>query len=46
MAQSREALGDEARHASKKYVPPIDPMSIHEAKAIIGDVLQNWINAK
>jgi hypothetical protein len=44
MAQSREALGDDARHASAKYKPPQEPMSILEAKAIIGDLMQKWIN--
>jgi len=44
-AQSRAALGDEARHASRKYKPPKEPMSIHEAKAIIGDLLQKWIDS-
>jgi len=43
-AQSREALGDDARHASHKYKPPQKPMSIHEARAIIGDLLQKWID--
>lgn len=43
-AQSRDALGDDARHASRKYKPPQEPMSIHEAKAIIGDLLQKWID--
>jgi len=44
-AQSRDALGDDARHASRKYKPPKDPMSIHEAKAIIGDLIQKWIDS-
>jgi hypothetical protein len=44
-AQSREALGDEARHASRMYRPPKEPMSIHEARAIIADLLQQWIDS-
>ncbi len=44
-AQSREALGDDARHASRKYKSPKEPMSIHEARAIIGDLLQKWIDS-
>jgi hypothetical protein len=39
-AQSRAALGDEARHASAKYIPPANPMSIHEAKAFVGNLLE------
>lgn len=45
MAQSRAGLGDEARHASKKYKAPAEPMSLAEAKNIIGTLLQNWINS-
>jgi hypothetical protein len=44
MAQSRAGLGDDARHASKKYKPPAKAMSLTEAKTIIGTLLQNWIN--
>ena len=45
MAQSREALGDDARHASRKFIPPKKPMSIHEARAIIADLLLKWIDS-
>lgn len=45
MAQSRQALGDEARHASRKFIPPKKPMSIHEARAIIADLLLKWIDS-
>jgi hypothetical protein len=45
MAQSRQALGDDARHASRKFIPPKKPMSIHEARAIIGDLLLTWIDS-
>jgi|SRR5215510_2088850 len=45
MAQSREALGDDARHASRKFIPPKKPMSIHEARAIIGDLFLKWIDS-
>jgi hypothetical protein len=44
-AQSRDAIGDNARHASKKYKAPISPMSVHEARALIGDLLQKWVDA-
>jgi hypothetical protein len=44
-AQSREALGDEARHASRNYRPPKKPMQIREARAIIGDLLLKWIDS-
>jgi hypothetical protein len=45
-AQSRDAIGDEARHAKRKYTPPRKPMSINEAKALIGDLIQKWIESK
>jgi len=45
-AQSREALGDYARHASKKYKPPAQPMSFSEAKSLIKDMLINWMQTK
>jgi hypothetical protein len=45
MAQSRKALGDDARHASRKFIPPKKPMSIHEARAIIADLLLKWVDS-
>jgi hypothetical protein len=44
-AQSREAVGDDARHASRKYKSPEKPMSIDEAKAVVGDLVQKWIDS-
>lgn len=44
-AQSREALGDEARHASHTYRPPKKPMSIREARSIIAELLLKWIDS-
>ncbi|MBE0415062.1 MAG: hypothetical protein IBX36_00770 [Dehalococcoidia bacterium] len=45
-AQSRAALGDYARHASKKYKPPAQLMSLSEAKSMIKDILINWMQTK
>src|SRR5262249_19880997 len=45
MAQSREALGAGAKHDSRKFIPPKKPMSIHEARAIIADLLLKWIDS-
>jgi hypothetical protein len=45
-AQSRDVLGDNARHASKKYKPPQKPMSLPEAKSLIKILLQNWLRSK
>jgi hypothetical protein len=35
MAQSREVLGDDARHASRRFKPPANPMSLPAAKEVI-----------
>jgi len=44
-AQSREELGDEARHASEQYKPPKDPMSLNEARSFVRYTLQAWTNS-
>ncbi len=45
-AQSRAALGDYARHASKKDTPPAQPMPIQEAESLIRRVLLSWFRSK
>ncbi len=45
-AQSRFALGDNARHAAKKYTSPEQPMSVNDARLLIKGVLLNWIRSK
>lgn len=45
-AQSRAALGEQARHASAKYKPPIEPMAHTEAKSLIRKLLSCWIDSK
>ena len=42
-AQSRDELGDEARHASEKYKAPKDPMTLYEAQGFVRAVIQAWI---
>jgi hypothetical protein len=44
-AQSRDAIGDAARHASDKFKPPKGPMSLAEAKSLIKIILLNWLNS-
>lgn len=44
--QSSEALGNDARHASKRYKPPAQPMSLSEAKSLIRGILMNWMQTK
>ncbi|MDW7972794.1 MAG: hypothetical protein RMI01_06285 [Thermodesulfovibrio sp.] len=45
-AQSKDAIGDDARHASKKYTPPAKPMSFNEAKELKKRILIKWLNYK
>lgn len=45
-AQSRAALGDSARHASKKYIPPAQPMTLMEARVLIKTILSQWVSLK
>lgn len=45
-AQSRDTLGDDARHASEKYKPPQKPMSLPEARSLVASILENWIHSK
>jgi len=44
--QSRAALGDSARHASKKYKSPAQPMTLLEARALIKTILSRWASSK
>jgi len=45
-AQSKEALGDQARHASKTYTPPDVPMSHSETKSLVKSILMKWLATK
>lgn len=45
-AQSRDTLGDKARHASRKYKPHLEPMSLSEAKGLIKHLLIHWVQSK
>lgn len=45
-AQSRAALGDLARHASKKYTPPANPMTLKEARNLVRAILAKWLDSK
>jgi hypothetical protein len=42
-AQSRKALGDEARHASEKYEAPKNPMTLDEARAFVKSMMETWV---
>ena len=45
-ANSREAIGDEARHADQTGGNPIDPMTHEEAKQLIRNLVIEWIESK
>jgi hypothetical protein len=42
-ANNMQALGDEARHANPKFVPPRAPMALDEARHLIRTVLTRWL---
>ena len=45
-AQSRELLGDNARHASKKYAPPKVKLTLEQACHIIVVLFKKWVDSK
>ena len=45
-AQCREAIGDETRHAIKKFTPPSRPMGLSEARGVIKSILERWLQTK
>jgi hypothetical protein len=45
-AQSRDLLGDHARHASKTYVPPTTPLTLSQAQTTLKKLFANWIQLK
>lgn len=46
VAQSRELLGDQARHASKRIKRPETNLSLSEAHGIIRNLFDEWIKLK
>ena len=45
-ANSRQALGDEARHATAKNPPPAKPMRLRDARELWDRILRKWIEEK
>lgn len=41
-AQSRKQIGDNARHAAKKFIGHTEPMTIEEADCLIKTLITNW----
>lgn len=42
-ANSRDAIGDDARHAGKNIPAPEDPLNHSDAKSLIDSLVQNWL---
>jgi len=45
-AQSRGAIGNEARHAKETKPPPVNPMSHDHAKTLIARIVDAWLQSK
>ena len=45
-ANSQSAIGDDARHGVDRNDPPKEPMSLSEAKALIRNLLKQWLQWK
>ncbi len=45
-ANSQSAIGDDARHGVDKHDPPKEPMSLSEARALIRNLLKQWLQWK
>ncbi|MBA4141066.1 MAG: hypothetical protein H0X70_11315 [Segetibacter sp.] len=45
-ADNRRAIGDQARHASKKYDPPKKKLTLDEAYELIKQLFEKWVNTK
>ncbi|MEG4293205.1 hypothetical protein Q5692_15445 [Microcoleus sp. C2C3] len=45
-ANSRRAIGDDARHGVHDKHPPKEPMSLSEAQALIRNLLKQWLQWK
>ncbi len=45
-ANSPKAIGDEARHGKENTLPPQKPMLFSDAKILIKELLDKWINNK
>ncbi len=45
-ANSYRAIGSEARHGTKTYTPPRNPMSLKSAQELISKLLRDWIGLK
>ena len=42
-ANSRDAIGDDARHGQERIPAPDNPMNYPEAKALVDSLIRNWL---
>jgi len=42
-ANSRDAIGDDARHGQERIPAPADPMNYSDTKALVDSLIQNWL---
>jgi hypothetical protein len=45
-ANNRRAIGDLARHGHAKFATPAKPMTLDEARWLVGQVVQSWVRSK
>ena len=45
-AECDRSIGKEARHAHSKFKEPENPMTINQARDMISEILQMWLNSK
>jgi hypothetical protein len=45
-ANSRRALGREARHGHKQYSPPKKPMALDQARKLVFGIVREWLRAR
>jgi hypothetical protein len=45
-ANSRQALGDDARHGHTKHEPPPNPMSLGEARRLVRSIVAGWLSQR
>lgn len=42
-ANSRDAIGDDARHGQERIPAPDNPMNYSEAKTLVDSLIRNWL---
>jgi len=45
-ANSVSALGDDSRHGREPTNPPLNPISLRDARSLVGKIAKEWVNSK